>query len=369
MCQAISQPAGLDGRTLWHAQDPDRQRPRPPLCEPDHAPALDACTTFCLRQGRPVFGKNYDWSVGDGLLVVNKRGVAKTAMAAPGQRPASWASKYGSVTFNQYGREFPHGGMNEAGLVVELMWLDAARYPAPDERPALDCLEWIQYQLDRFDRVEDVVRHAEEVRIASEAPLHYLVCDRSGACATIEYLNGKLVPHTGKDLPVPALANHTYAESLRFLETAGKGRVPAGRGSLERFARASALMKGYEPKSRTTPVEHAFGILDSVAQGSYTQWSIVYDLRAKRVHYRTRVNREVRWLDLAAFDFACGTPVRTLDIDAGAGNVSGRFAAYRLEANRRLIDRSFQATDFLAGVPPEERAAIAAHPDSTSCRR
>jgi choloylglycine hydrolase len=29
----------------------------------------------------------------------------------------SWISKYGSITFNQYGREFPTGGMNEKGLV------------------------------------------------------------------------------------------------------------------------------------------------------------------------------------------------------------------------------------------------------------
>jgi penicillin V acylase-like amidase (Ntn superfamily) len=334
------------------------------------APVLDACTTFCLREGGLVFGKNYDWSVGDGLLIVNKRGVAKTAVPSPGQRPASWVSKYGSVTFNQYGREFPSGGMNEAGLVIELMWLDATRYPAPDSRPALGCLEWIQYQLDRFDRVADVIRHAEEVRIESpQGPLHYLVCDRSGACATIEYLNGKLVPHTGRDLPVPALANSTYTESLRFLEAAGADQVPAGRGSLERFARASALIQSYDPKGGKTPVEHAFGILDSVAQGSYTQWSIVYDLKAKRVHYRTRVNRQVRWVDLAAFDFACGTPVRTLDIDEGAGDMSRHFAPYRLETNRRLIDRSFQKTEFLATTPAAERAARAAHPDSASCQR
>ena len=333
------------------------------------APALDACTTFCLREGGPVFGKNYDWGVGDGLLVVNKRGVVKTAMPSPGQRPASWVSKYGSVTFNQYGREFPNGGMNEAGLVVELMWLADTRYPAPDARPALDCLEWIQYQLDRFERVQDVVRHAEEVRIDSDAPLHYLVCDRTGTCATIEYLDGKLVPHTGRDLPVPALTNSTYAESLRFLEATSANQAPAGRGSLERFARASNLLKDDGSKSRKTPVEHAFDILDSVAQGSFTQWSIVYDMRAKRVHYRTRVNRQVRWIDLAAFDFACGTPVRTLDIDAGAGDMGRRFAPYRLETNRHLIDRSFQKTDFLAGTPAAERAAYAAHPDSTSCRR
>ena len=93
------------------------------------APA-PACTTFCLRDGgRIVFGKNYDWSVGDGLLIVNKRGVARRADAAGDPRPASWVSRYGSVTFNQYGRDFPSGGMNERGLTIELMWLDGSRYP------------------------------------------------------------------------------------------------------------------------------------------------------------------------------------------------------------------------------------------------
>ena len=35
-----------------------------------------ACTTFCLKnKGEVLFGKNYDWMVGDGLVFVNKRGV------------------------------------------------------------------------------------------------------------------------------------------------------------------------------------------------------------------------------------------------------------------------------------------------------
>lgn len=49
----------------------------------------------------------------------------------------------------QYGRNFPTGGMNEAGLVIELMWLDGSRYPVPDARPAVDNLQWIQYNLVR----------------------------------------------------------------------------------------------------------------------------------------------------------------------------------------------------------------------------
>ncbi|HEX7181067.1 MAG TPA: linear amide C-N hydrolase [Thermoanaerobaculia bacterium] len=344
------------------------------LCGWTVAREAAACTTFCLKdQEALLFGKNYDWSVDDALLVVNKRGVAKTAMLPPKDRPATWVSKYGSVTFNQYGREFPNGGMNEAGLVVELMWLDDTRYPDPDGRPGLDCLEWIQYQLDRFDRVEDVVREAGRVRIVSMAKIHYLVCDRTGACATIEFLDGRLVPHSGGELPVPVLTNHTYAESLGYLrrsEAAPGSKAFEGGSSLARFARASSLLRSYRPgPGGKPPVDYAFDVLDSVAQGPYTQWSIVYDLRSKRVHYRTRENRAIRRFDLAAFDFSCSTPVKVLDIHQGAGDVARRFAAYRPEANRDLVARSFRGTEFLAGVPSEEIAAVAAHPQSTSCRR
>src|SRR5918999_3447069 len=116
-----------------------------------------ACTTFCLKKnGEVLFGKNYDWMVGEGLVFVNKRGVAKVSNAEDRTNPAKWVSKYGSVTFNQYGRENPSGGMNEAGLVIELMWLDETQYPAQDSRPALDVLEWIQYQLDTSANVAEV---------------------------------------------------------------------------------------------------------------------------------------------------------------------------------------------------------------------
>ena len=80
------------------------------------------CTTFSLvKEGQHIVGKNYDWHLGHGLLIINKRGVSKEAMPGtqkdPGQY-ATWTPKYGSLTFNQYGREMPSGGINEAGLIV-----------------------------------------------------------------------------------------------------------------------------------------------------------------------------------------------------------------------------------------------------------
>src|SRR5215831_2572293 len=113
-----------------------------------HARGADACTTFMLTRGSErVVGKSYDWAMGQGLVIVNKRGVAKQSVPAkPGDRAAQWMSRHASVTFNQYGREFPTGGMNDAGLVVEVMWLDSSQYERADRRPSLNELQWIQYQ-------------------------------------------------------------------------------------------------------------------------------------------------------------------------------------------------------------------------------
>lgn len=331
-----------------------------------------ACTTFCLTQGKGqgqelVFGKNYDWSVDHGLLVVNRRGVAKTAMLEPTDRPVSWVSRYGSVTFNQYGRELPNGGMNEAGLVVEIMWLDETVWPAPDERPAIGGLEWVQYQLDRFDRTADVVRAAAELRVVSDAEIHWLVCDATGDCATFESLDGKMVVHHGEDLPVPALANHTYKASLEHLQRKrAAGQAPQGSGSLDRFARAA--LASSDESGQQPAIRRAFDILDSVAQGSYTQWRIVYDMRAKRVHFKTRRNPKVRWFDLGAFDFSCGAPARILDVHKGRGDLAKLFKPYRAEDNRRLVERSFRDTDFLRGTPPEVLETLIRHPETTTCR-
>ena len=69
---------------------------------------LQTCTTFCMKDGEQVtLGRNYDWGIGIGMLMANKRDVSKTAMFQKDERPAKWISKYGSLTFNQYGREFP----------------------------------------------------------------------------------------------------------------------------------------------------------------------------------------------------------------------------------------------------------------------
>jgi choloylglycine hydrolase len=325
-----------------------------------------ACTTFCLKnKGEVLFGKNYDWMIGDGMLFVNKRGVSK--MSAAEKNPARWNSKYGSITFNQYGREAPSGGMNEAGLVIELMWLDNTRYPQPDNRAEVDVLEWIQYNLDTAASVADVIKSSEAIRISSPVKLHYLTSDREGNSATIEFLDGKLVAHTGESLPVATLTNDTYASSLHFSR---KATAPQSASSLDRFARASKKTSEFaaQAKNEKEAVDYAFEVLADAAQKGFTQWSIVYDQKRGRIYFRTRKSPAIKSLDLNSFDYTCGSVVKMLDIDtAERGDTISRFADYSRPANRDLIERAFNGTDFLKNVPGRLRDLYADIPDKFSC--
>jgi len=257
--------------------------------------------------------------------------------------------------------------MNEAGLVIELMWLDDTRYPQPDKRAEVDVLEWIQYNLDTAASVADVIKSSEAIRISSPVKLHYLTSDREGNSATIEFLDGTLVAHTGESLPVATLTNDTYASSLDFSRKAAAAQSAS---SLDRFARASKKTSEFsaQAKNEREAVDYAFEVLADAAQKGYTQWSIVYDQRRGRIYFRTRKSPAIKSLDLNSFDYTCGSIVKMLDIDtAERGDAGSRFADYTRIANRDLIERAFNGTDFLKNVPGRMRDLYADIPDKFSC--
>jgi choloylglycine hydrolase len=323
------------------------------------APVALACTTFCATGGGEVlFGRNYDFEIGQGYVMTNARGVAKTSMAGT----LRWTSRHASVTFNQWGREFPMDGMNEAGLVIALMWLDGTVYPR-DERPALRVLEWIQYGLDNYSTVEELLDNVEKTRIGGGAPLHYLVGDAKGDAATIEYLGGRLVVHRGKTLPARVLANDTYERSLAHLGRQ-KG-VPRGIGSLDRFARTSMLL-GEKPVN----TDRAFEILGSVAQPGWTRWSVVYASRRREISWVSDKNAKRRVIRLAGLKLGCGAQERLLDVHAPlSGDVTARLEPWSSGRNRELVVSSYRATSFTKNDPIQDAEKEAAHAAKFSCAK
>jgi penicillin V acylase-like amidase (Ntn superfamily) len=318
------------------------------------------CTTVCLlEQSRALVAYNYDFHPSEGLVLVNKRGTRKLSRVEP--QGASWTARHGSITFNQFGRDNPTTGVNEQGLMVSLMWLDATAYPPPDHRPAVGILEWIQYHLDQHASVAEVVANAEAVRPTSRIPIHYLFADASGDAAAIEFLDGTLVVHRGETLPVRALANSTYADSVAAFEAAKRtGEMPTSGSSLDRFVRGAMLASG-----DGDPMARGFAVLAAVARLGFTRWSIVYDLGAGDVYFKTDTNEAIRRVTVTGFDLSCRTPVQMLDVTApGSGDVATGFVDYTRAANRALLEVSYAKTPFLQGRSDAEK--VAAHADATS---
>ncbi len=341
--------------------------------------SLLACTTFSVVQETArIFGKNYDWEIGDGLVVINPRGLIRGGDSTwpiegvPSRRALMWRAKYGSVTFNQYGVGHPIGGMNERGLVVETMWLKTSRYPMVDTLPSIGVLDWVQYQLDCHATVDEILSHLDRVNIASKIPVHFHVADTTGAAAIIEFIDGKLITRTGDDAPVKILTNTPYQTSLDYLFTcAGFGGTvaPTTATSLDRFARAAALVRDAPTDGgKRNLIEYGFYVLDQVAQERLTQWSVIYDLRRRRIHFRTQTHRNVKYIDVRPINFECSEPVMIMNIEQRpAGAIARRFQPFTIEANRDLLLKTFRATDFLKSVQDSQLEALAAEPAQLRC--
>jgi len=337
------------------------------------------CSSFVLRDGKKIlFGKNYDHYSSLGLLIANKRGLAKTALLKPPEKPARWVSKYGSLTFNQVGREFPMGGMNERGLVIEQMWLAETKYPKPDERPALMELQWIQYQLDNCGTVEDVLACQSKIRISqSMSPLHFLVCDRSGQTAAIEFLDGRCVFRSGPDLAVEALTNDTYDSCLEHLASVQNLTWEEKAGfttyrSKDRFMKIERRLEDFQRERPGPAKEYAFDMLASLSierlRGQCTAWSIVYDLTSLEASFKTHENRLVRTVRLQDLDFRSTTPVLALDLAPEIrGDASSQFIECTPAVNDRQVKRIFEIwakAGFLKSIPPPYLTILAHYPET-----
>jgi penicillin V acylase-like amidase (Ntn superfamily) len=333
-----------------------------------HAPA---CSTFSVMVGsKLIVGKNYDWHQDQGFLIVNKRGVAKSALSLlTGDRPIQWQSRFGSITLNQYGRELPNSGMNESGLVVEVMVLDESEFPNADGTPSINESQWVQYLLDQAETVPEAIALARQVRIAQvQIPLHYLVCDASGRCAAFEYLSGELEIRTDEQLAHAVLTNNNYRQSLDFLGRhrgfGGTRAIPSGSSSLNRFVRLADQKRQIEtrPDQATEIVSAGFSALATVADSS-TQWRVVYHISEKQIYFFTQAQNSIKRVPLSSFDYSCVEPVMMLNMASGqGGEVSEQFINYRADLNEELVRSS------LSWLTPQRiiNAAIGL-PDSTRC--
>jgi choloylglycine hydrolase len=333
-----------------------------------------ACSVFCIdKNGVLVTGRSYDWSFGDGYIIVNKRGQFKTAFRyweESSNNLAAWTSKYGSITFVQYGREIAFDGMNEAGLVVSELWLEETVYPSADSRPDISVDQYVQYMLDNFKSVNEIIANIALIRIrpvpSNFTKIHFFVTDSSGNSLTIEFLDGQMVYHTGETMSVEAITNDTYENSIEYINR-GVPPNPDDNSSLEKFFRISYMLENYDPELSGDAIAYALKMLDSLKVGTFTKFQTVFDIKNRVVYFKSLQNPQLRYFRFDAFDFSCDTVSKMLNINADlSGDVTEQFSDYDWQANETMIKTAWEELGSTNIYPPALQI-ISRYPETFEC--
>lgn len=316
------------------------------------------CSTVIFgANSHKYLAENYDHSLDHGLVEVNLKGTVKENGRQPGDKAIRWRVKYGSITFNQFSLELPVSGMNEKGLAVALMWHYEGDFGTDERYSRLSALQWIQYQLDNYQNITEVIEGLETVRPKQEgAPLHYSLLDAVGNSLLLEFLDGE--PHLYVNPEFPILTNSSYRVCL---EKAKAYEYQAGRSENSSIARFNHLYRQYpEFNQSDLSASAGFRLLQTVSQtptsdqsfpwnagdhgNTITAWSIVFSPLEKLIFLKTHGNESIREIRLADFDFEKESEYLLMNINDGTdGSAAPFFKPYTKEHNQNIVRRTAKA--------------------------
>ncbi|MDO5395852.1 MAG: linear amide C-N hydrolase [Bacteroidales bacterium] len=311
----------------------------------------DACTrvVYIGDDGYAITGRNLDWKEDIATnLYVFPQGITRSGYDVA-DSTLTWTAKYGSVAAIGYDMGATEG-MNEQGLVCNLLYLPGTSYSKPhDTRLLMSSSVWVHYVLDNFATTAEAVAQLKKDVFRIDAPqmpggssttLHMAISDMHGYSAIIEYIDGELQIHEGYQYQVLTNAppyDQQLAVEKYWSEVGGMHMLPGTNRSYDRFARASFYINAV-PKnaSHDMAIAGVFGVIFNCAvpvgisvpeqpEISSTRWRSVADQRKLTYYYGTTLNPSIMWVDLNDFILTPGAPIMKLDIinakKAYGGNV------------------------------------------------
>ena len=311
-------------------------------------PPADACTRLVYLGAHDdvITARSMDWKTDVATnLWIFPRGMARNGQAGPNS--VTWTSKYGSVIASGY-EVSTTDGMNEAGLVANVLWLVESEYPAYDGRgPGLSIAAWAQYVLDNYGTVKEAVEalRAQPFTVVTDkvpgedrlATLHLSMSDASGDSAIIEYIGGKQVIHHGRDYQVMTnspVFDQQLALNTYWKQIGGTVMLPGTNRAADRFARASFYVDAI-PKSED-PVKALASVFSVIRNASVpfgintpeepnissTRWRTVADHKRRLYFFESALTPNTFWVDLKDIDFSKETgKVLRLDLGPDQRNV------------------------------------------------
>ncbi len=321
------------------------------------APIADACTRVVYHgpDNRILTARSMDWSLPMlSNLWVFPRGMSRNGEA--GENSLTWTSKYGSMIVSGYDISTVDG-MNEAGLVANMLWLVASEYPENDgTTPEMSLAIWAQYFLDNYGSVAEAVADMENNPfdvVTADVPdqpgrlakVHLSLSDANGDSAILEWLEGKLVIHHGPEYRTMT-NDPPYDQQLAVVDywqdVNPREVLPGSTRSPDRFARADTyidmVVQSDDPRiaaaAAMSVIRNAsvpYGITTPEAPNlSTTRWRVVADHKDKLFYVESAISPNLFWVDLNNLDFSPEAGVRMLNlgvdmVELQSGEVSADF--------------------------------------------
>jgi choloylglycine hydrolase len=313
----------------------------------------DACTRalYVGNDGIVITGRSMDWEEDMHTnLWVFPRGMERDG--ASGANALKWMSKYGSLIATAYDVGSADG-MNEKGLVANLLYLAESDYGKPDVRgTTISIATWAQYVLDNFSTVDEAVQAlgkelftimAPTLPNGSPATAHLSLSDRSGDSAIFEYVKGKLVIHHSREYQVMT-NSPTFDEQLAlnkyWEKIGGQAMLPGTSRAADRFVRTAFYIAAIPKTSNEQEaVADLLSVMRSVSVPlgiktpgqpniASTLWRSIADQKNLIYYFDSATSPNVFWVALADLDFSKGAPAKKLTLDGGkiyAGDAADKF--------------------------------------------
>ena len=317
-----------------------------------------ACTRVLYRGPAQTVltGRTMDFSIDiPANLWLFPRGMKRSGQVGP--TSIAWTSRYGSVVVSSWDIATADG-MNEKGLVANLLWLVKSQYPPfnkKGQKKGLTISAWAQYALDNFATVAETVdafRKEAFVIVSDFIPgtdkfttVHLSLSDAIGDSAILEYINGKLVVHHNPAYQVMT-NDPVFEEQLAIKgyweQIPGTTFLPGSNRAPDRFVRASYYINAVPQTSDPrVAVASVFSVIRNVSVPygistpnqphiSSTRWRAMADQKHLVYYFENVLTPNVVWVDLKKADLGSNAPVKKLILDHGE--------VYAGEANRFFVE-------------------------------
>ena len=241
-----------------------------------------SCFAALAGEGGKWLGRNFDWTNRASLVLFTDSpdGYASVSVVDPAMLGYSavpdlddWEDRERLLAAPYFSLD----GMNEKGMAIGMMAVPQAQAPRDAGKVTIGELQVIRLVLDYAENVDDAVRRIERVNVRMEQPpIHYLIADRNGRSAAVEFVDGsmRVIPNAT-----------SWQVATNFILWGSEALTDPDLAACGRYRLLSRELQLVSGQITAGDAQRLLEKVSQVFTGGGTMWSAIYDLRQGELRF------------------------------------------------------------------------------------